>query len=97
MCYRADQAPTETLTLACRSALRGHSGTLAQARDPCPERELTYDVGVIPRRNLVAAGVFLLLAVSLTVWTHAYTALIVGAIVFGVMTFRLWQRRGGSA
>src|SRR5436190_10238940 len=32
MCYRADQAPTETLTLACRSALRGHSGTLAQAR-----------------------------------------------------------------
>ncbi len=32
MCYRADQAPTETLTLAYRSVLRGHSGTLAQAR-----------------------------------------------------------------
>ena len=39
--------------------LRGHSGTLAQPRDPRPERH-AYDPGVIPRRNLITAGVLLL-------------------------------------
>jgi hypothetical protein len=89
--------PRTRSRLACRrTALGGHSGTLAQASDPCPERELTYDVAVIPRRNLVAAGVFLLIAITLSVWTHDYIPLIVGAVVFAVMTFRHWQRGGGS-
>jgi hypothetical protein len=51
---------------------------------------------VIPRRNLVSAGVFLLIAITLSVWTHDYIPLIVGAVVFAVMTFRHWQRGGGS-
>jgi hypothetical protein len=52
---------------------------------------------VIPRRNLLAAGVLLLLAVVITVGTHDYTSLIVGVLFFVGFAFFLWQRkRGGS-
>jgi hypothetical protein len=58
---------------------------------------LTYDDDVIPRRNLIAAGMLLVLAVALTVGTHDYTALIVGVLFFAVFGFFLWQRtRSGS-
>ena len=52
---------------------------------------------VIPRRNLIAGGVLLLLAVIWTVGTHDYSGLIVGVVgglAFGLF---LWQRtRRGS-
>jgi hypothetical protein len=51
---------------------------------------------VIPRRNLIAAGVLLLLAVILTVGTHDYTGLIAGVIIFVVFAFFLWQRTRGT-
>lgn len=57
---------------------------------------LTYDLGVIPRRNLIAAGVLLLLAIVLTVGTHDYTGLIVGVIFFVAFAFILWQRTRGT-
>jgi hypothetical protein len=57
----------------------------------------TYDADVIPRRNLIAAGVLLVIAVTLTVGTHDYTSLIVGILVFVAFGFFLWQRtRRGS-
>jgi hypothetical protein len=52
---------------------------------------------VIPRRNLIAAGALLLLALLLTIGTHDYTSLIVGILFFVAFVFFLWQRtRGGS-
>jgi hypothetical protein len=51
---------------------------------------------VIPRRNLIAAGVLLLLAIVLTVGTHDYTGLIVGVIFFVAFAFILWQRTRGT-
>jgi len=51
---------------------------------------------VIPRRNLIAAGLLLLLAVTLTVGTHDYTGLIVGVIFFVAFAFFLWQRTRGT-
>jgi hypothetical protein len=57
---------------------------------------LTYDLDVIPRRNLVAAGVLLLLGVILTVGTHDYTGPIVGVIFFVAFAFFLWQRTRGT-
>jgi hypothetical protein len=51
---------------------------------------------VIPRRNLLAAGALLLLAVILTVGTHDYTGLIVGVIFFVAFAYFLWQRTRGA-
>jgi hypothetical protein len=52
---------------------------------------------VIPRRNLIAAGILLVVAVTLTVGTHDYTALIVGVLFLAAFAFFLWQRtRSGS-
>ena len=70
--------------------------SLAQPIDLRPERP-DYHSGVIPRRNLIAAGLLVLVGVSLSIGTHDYTALVVGVLVFASLALFLWLRirRGG--
>jgi hypothetical protein len=51
---------------------------------------------VIPRRNLVAAGVLLVAAVALTAAWHEYSLLLVFAVCAAAFGFVLWRdvRRG---
>jgi hypothetical protein len=62
---------------------------------PVSRAELTYDLHVIPRRNLFAAGVLLLVGAILTVSTHDYTTLVVGVAAFAVIGLLLWTELVG--
>jgi hypothetical protein len=51
---------------------------------------------VIPRRNLIIAGVLLLLAVIWTIATHDYSVGLVWGVIFAGFAVFLWLRiRGG--
>ena len=68
-----------------------------RTRETRAPSDVAYDPGVIPRRNLITAGVLLLLAVIWSIGTHDYTALLGGALFFASLALFLWLRiRGGG-